>query len=77
MYKGMPLREYYADVLFFEKDDKTIGQPFKIDAYLFMNDYILFDILNKNRNRKIYFTYDHPILHSLLTQSDNIFEFNY
>jgi len=76
-YKDDVLKKYYAKTLYFERDKNKKGKPFSIGEYLFMNDYILLDIINTSRKRKIFFTYDIDLLSSLLTQNGNVYEFKH
>lgn len=76
-YKGEKLKKYYAKNLFFENDNKKKSNSFQIGDYLFMNDYVLLDIITTSKTRKIYFTYNIELLSSLLTQKENVYELKY
>lgn len=76
-YKGETLKKYYAKSLYFETDKKKKSKSFQIGDYLFMNDYILLDIINTSRMRKVFFTYNIDLLSSLLTQTGNVYELKY
>jgi hypothetical protein len=74
LYKDTPLRKYYSKRLFFETANKTRTKSFPIGGYLFMNDYILLDIINTSKNRKVFFTFYNELLAPLLTRKGNIYE---
>lgn len=76
-YKGEKLKKYYAKNLFFENDKKKKSKTFQIGDYLFMNDYILLDIITTSKKRKVFFTYNIDLLSTLLTQRENIYELTY
>ena len=76
-YKGDRLKKYYSKNLFFETNLKKKSKPFQIGDYLFMNDYILLDIITTSNKRKIFFTYNIDLLSTLLTQRENVFELTY
>lgn len=76
-YKGERLKKYYAKNLFFENDKKKKSKSFQIGDYLFMNDYILLDIITTSNKRKVFFTYNIDLLSTLLTQRENIYELTY
>jgi hypothetical protein len=77
LYKGEKLKKYYSKELFFEINEKVKSKPIQIGDYLFMNDYILLDIITTSNKRKVYFTYNIDLLSSLLTQSENVYELTY
>lgn len=76
-YKGEKLKKYYAKNLFFESDKKQKSKSFQVGDYLFMNDYILLDIITTSKKRKVFFTYNIDLLSTLLTQRENIYELTY
>ena len=76
-YKGDRLKKYYAKSLFFETIVKKKSKPFQIGDYLFMNDYILLDIITTSAKQKVFFTYNIDLLSTLLTQRENVFELTY
>jgi len=77
LYKGEKLKKYYSKNLFFELNEKEKSKPIQIGDYLFMNDYILLDIITTSNKRKVYFTYNIDLLSPLLTQRGNVYELTY
>ena len=77
MYKDERLKKYYAKNLFFENGEKGRSKDFLIGDYLFMNDYILLDIITTSSKRKVFFTFNIDLLSTLLTQRENIYELTY
>jgi hypothetical protein len=73
-YKGEPLKKYYAKTLYFENSNKKKSKSFEIGNYLLMNDYILLDIINTCRQRKIFFTFDVDLLYPLLVKYKNVYQ---
>ena len=73
-YKGEPLKKYYAKTLYFENSNKMKSKPFEVGNYLLMNDYILLDIINSSRQRKIFFTFDVDLLYRLLVKYKNVYQ---
>lgn len=73
-YKDGTIIKYYSKQLYFQIDSKKKGIIFKIGDYLFLNDYILLDIINTAGKRKVFFTYEMELLSNLLTQKGNVFE---
>jgi hypothetical protein len=73
-YKDGTKIKYYSKQLYFQIDSKKKGKVFKIGDYLFLNDYILLDIINTAGKRKVFFTYEMELLSNLLTQKGNVFE---
>lgn len=76
-YKGEKLKKYYAKKLFFVNDKKKRSKSLQIGNYLFMNDYILLDIITTSNKRKVFFTYNIDLLSTLLTKRKNIYELTY
>ncbi len=76
-YKGEKLKKYYTQNLFFENNEKMKSTLFKIGDYLFMNDYILLDIITTSNKRKVFFTFNIDLLSALLTKRENIYELTY
>jgi hypothetical protein len=76
-YKGERLKKYYTKNLFFETNFKKKSKTFQIGDYLFINDYILLDIITTSNKRKVFFTYNIDLLSTLLTQRENIYELTY
>ncbi len=76
-YKSEKLRKYYTKNLFFVNNLNKKSKSFQIGDYLFMNDYILLDIIITSNKRKVFFTYSIDLISTLLTQRDNIYELTY
>lgn len=76
-FNGENLKTYYAKTLFFETGNKRKGKLFQIGDYLLMNEYILLDIINTSKTRKVFFTFEVDLLSSLLTLNGNIYELKY
>lgn len=75
-YKGEKLKKYFSKNLYFENGKKK-SKSFQIGDYLFMNDYILLDIITTSNKRKVFFTYNIDLLSTLLTQRENVYELTY
>lgn len=73
-YKGGTIKKYYAKQLYFENDIKQKSKPFDLSNFLFMNDYILLDIINTSRKKEVFFTFNIELLSTLLTQKENFYE---
>lgn len=73
-YKKGTIKKYYAKQLFFVNDNKHKSKLFELSDYIFLNDYILLDIINTSRKKKIFFTFNIESLSKLLTQVENIYE---
>lgn len=73
-YKEGIIKKYYAKKLFFKIENKRKTKHFHIGDYIFMNDYILLDIINTSRKRKIFFTFNNELVSTLLTQNGNLYE---
>jgi hypothetical protein len=73
-YKKGTIKKYYAKQLFFLNDNKHKSKLFELSDYIFLNDYILLDIINTSRKKKIFFTFNIESLSRLLTQVENIYE---
>lgn len=77
MYKGEKIKKYYAKNLYFETPDHKKSKLFQVGQYMFMNDYILLDIITTSGNRKVYFTFNIDLLSQLLTERENVYELTY
>lgn len=76
-YKGETLKKYYAKTLYFATVKEKKSKSFQIGDYLFMNDYILLDIINTSGKRKVFFTFNIDLFSSLLIQIGNVYEIKY
>lgn len=73
-YKGGIIKKYYAKQLYFENDSKQKSKPFNLSNFLFLNDYILLDIINTSRKKRVFFTFNIELLSTFLTQKENFYE---
>ncbi len=78
---GEPLKKYRTNTIFFNPVVKTgkgsaINQKtIALKDYLFMNDFIILDIISTQLNkRKFFFTYDYYLLSGMLAPSGNIYQ---
>ncbi|MBL0334733.1 MAG: hypothetical protein IPP73_05290 [Chitinophagaceae bacterium] len=76
-YKNGVIKKYYTRQLYFDSPDKKKSRPFWIGDALFMNDYLLLDIINSSGKRKLFFTFNNELLSPLLTQKGNLYELNF
>ena len=72
LYKDEKLKKYYAKNLVF--GGFRGNSSFEVGNYLFMNDYILLDIINTQKKTKIFFTFQVDLLSKLLKQRGSIYE---
>lgn len=73
-YKGEILKKYYSKNLFFRKDKIKKSAIININDYLYMNDYILLDIINTSTNRKIFFTFENRLVSPIAKQNGSVYE---
>jgi hypothetical protein len=73
-YRGEIVKGYYSRNLFFTKYKNKKTAIFKINDYLMMNEFLLLDILNTSKKRKIYFTFRNDILSTILRQKGIVYE---
>ncbi len=73
-YKGDTIRKYYAKKLFFSLGGNKSTPSFPVGDYVLGNDYVLLDIIQTCRNRKIFFTFDYELLSALLAKKGDLYE---
>lgn len=81
-YKGEILKMYQAGALRFggagmskSPGKNIIGKTIKLPRYLFMNSFMMLDIINHNLSeRPAYFTYKEDLFNNLLTQKGTVFK---
>ena len=76
-YKDEKIRKYYSKDLFFEAENKMKSKIFHIGDCLFMNDYMLLDIINTSGKRKVFFTFNNELVSTLLKQNGNTYELEF
>ncbi|MEO6232384.1 MAG: hypothetical protein ABJB11_03725 [Ferruginibacter sp.] len=82
-FKGMPLKRYESKELYFNttsgKTDSgvqiTIDKVLSLKDFLFMNEFMMLDIISKNINsRPVYFTYMNSLFGDMLNYEGNIYK---
>lgn len=83
-YKGENLKKYYSNELFFNVIPANAGEGgvsvsvskvIKLKDYLYMNEFMLLDIINTNINsRAVYITYHEKLLSPVLTYKGNMYK---
>jgi len=76
-YKDATIRKYYSKKIYFETENKKKTKLLQIGDYIFMNDYILLDIINTSRVKKVFFTFNNELITALLIQKGNIYELQF
>lgn len=73
-YKDEPVLTYYAKKLYFNKGANKPSGSFSLKNHLFMNEYMLLDIINTAAGKNIFFTFENDLLQNLLTQKGYVLQ---
>ncbi|MFN8291751.1 MAG: hypothetical protein U0U70_15950 [Chitinophagaceae bacterium] len=74
LYKNEPLKSYYARNVFFQNEKSEKSALIKLGPYLIMSDFVLLDMLNKNKGRNTYFTFRNDFLQELLVEQGVLYK---
>jgi hypothetical protein len=72
-FRGETVRKYYAKNLHFKGNDGQRGRSFSIGDAIFLNDYMLLDIINTVGRKGVFFTYKIDLLAPILREKGAVY----
>jgi hypothetical protein len=75
-YKDEKLKTYFSKKVILQNGKTKATKSIELRDFLYMNDFVMFDIINSNPYRNIYFTFNSNLFIDLLKKQGNVYKLN-